>query len=78
MNLSLFTTTLDFALLVKIILVILIGFYTIFVFVIFNNIRSLSNLLVINRTLGSPLLRYLSIFYLLISFALFIAALVIL
>lgn len=68
----------DFNLIIKVIILIFIGIYLIFVLVIYNNIRSLTKLLVIKRTLGSPLISFISILFLLATIFLFIAALVIL
>lgn len=68
----------DFNLVIKVIMLFFIGIYSIFVLVIYNNIRSLTKLLVIKRTLGSPLISFISILFLLSTISLFIAALVIL
>lgn len=73
-NLSL----IDFNLVIKVIMLFFIGIYSIFVLVIYNNIRSLTKLLVIKRTLGSPLISFISILFLLSTISLFVAALVIL
>lgn len=68
----------DFNLVIKVIILFFIGIYSIFVLVIYNNIRSLTKLLVIKRTLGSPLISFISILFLLSTISLFVAALVIL
>lgn len=68
----------DFAFIIKIILLIVIGLYAIFAFIIAHNIRSLNRVVHINKTLGSPLVQALALIYLLTTVALFIAAVVIL
>ncbi len=77
MNISNFPL-IDFNLVIKVIILFFIGIYSIFVLVIYNNIRSLTKLLVIKRTLGSPLISFISILFLLSTISLFVAALVIL
>jgi len=70
--------TLDFALIIKIIILLFIGLYSIFVFIIFHNIRSLSRVVAIHKTLGSPLVQTIALLHLLATVALFVVAVVIL
>ena len=62
----------------KVLMLILIGMYTIFVFMIHHHIRSLNKILHINKTAGSPLLQAVSFIYLGAAISLFLIALVIL
>ena len=62
----------------KILMMVLIGMYTIFVFMIHHHIRSLNKILHINKTAGSPLIQTVSFMYLGAAISLFIIALVIL
>lgn len=68
----------DINLIAKILILLFIGLFAIFAFITYNNIRSLTKLLVIKRKLGSPLLSGASLIFLLLTISLFIAALVIL
>ena len=67
-----------FSLVIKIIVIVVIGLYTLFVFVIFNHIRSLKRIVIIHHASGSPFIQTLALLYLLFSIFLFLAAIVIL
>lgn len=69
---------LDFSLIIKIIILILLGMYCIFACVTYINIRSLRNIIVIKRSFGSPLINTLALLYVIVAVSLFVAALAIL
>lgn len=71
-------TTFDFGSVIKITLLILIGLYSLFVLILFIQARSLGKIVIVEDRDGTPLLRLLSLIYLIASFSLFLAALVIL
>lgn len=63
-------------LIMKIVFLVLVGLYLIFVIIVFNNVRSLRRIVIITSAAGSPLIQFLVIFYLLATVALFVAALI--
>lgn len=71
-------TTFDFGNAMRIVLLVLIGLYDLFVLVLFIQTRSLGKIVIIEDRDGTPLLRMLGLAYLIASFSLFLAALVIL
>lgn len=66
------------SLIVKIIFLVLVGIYLIFVIIVFNNVRSLRRIIIISSAAGSPLIQFLAIFYLIATIVLFLTALLIL
>ncbi|MBI5045281.1 MAG: hypothetical protein HZC02_05135 [Candidatus Levybacteria bacterium] len=68
----------DFFLIVKAIILIFLGLYLIFAILIFNNIRSLNRVVVIQKTLGSPFVQSIGFIYILATIFLFLLAIVIL
>jgi hypothetical protein len=62
----------------KIVLLVLIGLYTLFVLILFIQARSLGKIMIIEARDGTPMLRLFALFYLIASISLFLAALVIL
>lgn len=70
--------TFDLAFIVKLFFLLLIGMYSVFVFVVFTNIRSLNKLILVERAAGSKVVTTLTFVYLLLTVFLFILALVIL
>lgn len=69
---------LNLALHFKVFLLIVIGLYAVFVFIVFANVRSLTKLVLIKSASGSKLVTSLTFLYLLVTIFLFILALVIL
>lgn len=69
---------LNIGLYVKIFFLFMIGAYTVFVFVVFTNIRSLNKLVLIEKASGSKIITALTFAYLLVTIFLFILAVVIL
>lgn len=68
----------DLSFMVKIFFLFLIGIYSIFVFVVFTNIRSLNKLMLVESASGSKVISVVTLFYLLVTIFLFVLALVIL
>lgn len=68
----------DISLIVKAFILLLIGIYSVFVFITFTHIRSLNRIVLIEKALGSSLVQTLSLIYLIATISLFIAAVVIL
>lgn len=62
----------------KVFFLILVGFYLIFVIIVFNNVRSLRRIVIISSAAGSPLIQTLAIFYVLATIILFVLGLIIL
>lgn len=77
-DLTQLTTSFDLGMFFKIVLLVLIGLYTLFVLILFLQARSLGKIVVIEERDGTPLLRMLALIYLIASLSLFLAALVIL
>lgn len=73
---SIFAT--DLSLVFKILMLVFIALYGIFVIFIFNQVRSLNKIVYIKKTAGSPFIQSLAFFYLLATLALFLFALAIL
>ncbi len=63
---------------VKAVFLIFLGLYLIFTILIFNNIRSLNRVVIIQKALGSPFIQTLAFIYLLATILLFLLAVVIL
>lgn len=62
----------------KIGILLIMGMYGIFAFVVYSHVRSLNQILIINKASGSPLLQRGALIYLLSTLSLFVAAVVIL
>jgi len=65
-------------LIVKVFFLILVGFYLIFVIIVFNNVRSLRRIVIITSAAGSPLIQAMGLFYLIATVALFVIGLIVL
>lgn len=68
----------DFAPIVKVVILLLMGAYILFVTVTVAHIRALRRIVLIEKSLGSSLIQTIAIMYLLATISLFLAAVVIL
>ena len=70
--------TFDISFFIKLFFLVLIGMYSIFVFVVLTNVRSLNKLILVERASGSKVVVILTFTYLILTILLFVLALVIL